>query len=156
MTIRQAKITIVLEGFVDDQVKYFIGTRKEVETEANDFLETAVANYIEEHDIKDKQEQETIFHSAYWMVDWNYDAIYMFAVLEEESNEPVVGIFGTRAEAEEAILNECEDWVYEVMMTNDPYEVIGFDEWDWEIDSRELLLDAGKAYSIQRVPVFGI
>ena len=81
---------------------------------------------------------------------------YMFAVLEEESNEPVVGIFGTRAEAEEAILTECEDWVYEVMMTNDPYEVIGFDEWDWKIDSRELFLDAGKGYSIQRVPVFGI
>ena len=156
MTIRQAKITIVLEGFAEDQVKYFTGTRKEVETEANDLLETAIANYIEEHDIRDKQTQETIFQSAYWIVDWNYDAIYMFAVLEEESNEPVVGIFGTRAEAEEAILTECEDWVYEVMMTNDPYEVIGFDEWDWKIDSRELLLDAGKAYSIQRVPVFGI
>ena len=156
MTIRQAKITIVLEGFAEDQVKYFTGTRKEVETEANDLLETAIANYIEEHDIRDKQTQETIFQSAYWIDDWNYDAIYMFAVLEEESNEPVVGIFGTRAEAEEAILTECEDWVYEVMMTNDPYEVIGFDEWDWKIDSRELLLDAGKAYSIQRVPVFGI
>ena len=156
MTIRQAKITIVLEGFAENQVKYFIGTRKEVETEANDFLETAIANYIEEHDIRDKQTQETIFQSAYWIVDWNYDAIYMFAVLEEESNEPVVGIFGTRAEAEEAILTECEDWVYEVMMTNDPYEVIGFDEWDWKIDSRELFLEAGKAYSIQRVPVFGI
>ena len=156
MTIRQAKITIILEGFAEDQVKYFTGTRKEIETEANDLLETAIANYIEEHDIKDKQMQETIFQSAYWMVDWNYDAIYMFAVLEEESNEPVVGIFGTRAEAEEAILTECEDWVYEVMMTNDPYEVIGFDEWDWELDSRTLLLDAGKAYSIQRVPVFGI
>ena len=156
MTIRQAKITIVLEGFAEDQVKYFTGTRKEVETEANDLLETTIANYIKEHDIRDKQTQEIIFQSAYWMVDWNYDAIYMFAVLEEESEEPVVGIFGTRAEAEEAILTECEDWVYEVMMTNDPYEVIGFDEWDWKNDSRELLLDAGKAYSIQRVPVFGI
>ena len=156
MTIRQAKITIVLEGFAEDQIKYFTGTRKEVETEANDLLETTIANYIEKHDIRDKQTQEIIFQSAYWMVDWNYDAIYMFAVLEEESNEPVVGIFGTRTEAEEAILTECEDWVYEVMMTNDPYEVIGFDEWDWKIDSRELFLDAGKAYSIQRVPVFGI
>ena len=156
MTIRQAKITIVLEGFAEDQVKYFTGTRKEVETEANDLLETTIANYIKEHDIRDKQTQEIIFQSAYWMVDWNYDVIYMFAVLEEESEEPVVGIFGTRAEAEEAILTECEDWVYEVMMTNDPYEVIGFDEWDWKNDSRELLLDAGKAYSIQRVPVFGI
>ena len=156
MTIRQAKITIVLEGFTEDQIKYFTGTRKEVETEANDLLETAITNYIEEHDIRDKQTQETIFQSAYWMIDWNDDVIYMFAVLEEESNEPVVGIFGTRAEAEEAILTECEDWVYEVMMTNDPYEVIGFDEWDWELDSRTLLLDAGKAYSIQRVPVFGI
>ena len=156
MTIRQAKITIVLEGFAEDQVKYFTGTRKEVETEANDLLETTIANYIKEHDIRDKQTQEIIFQSAYWMVDWNYDVIYMFAVLEEESEEPVVGIFGTRAEAEEAILTECEDWVYEVMMTNDPYKVIGFDEWDWKNDSRELLLDAGKAYSIQRVPVFGI
>ena len=156
MTIRQAKITIVLEGFAEDQVKYFTGTRKEVETEANDLLETTIANYIKEHDIRDKQTQEIIFQSAYWMVDWNYDAIYMFAVLEEESEEPVVGIFGTRAEAEEAILTECEDWVYEVMMTIDPYAVIGFDEWDWKNDSRELLLDAGKAYSIQRVPVFGI
>ena len=156
MTIRQAKITIVLEGFAEDQVKYFTGTRKEVETEANDLLETTIANYIKEHDIRDKQTQEIIFQSAYWMVDWNYDVIYMFAVLEEESEEPVVGIFGTRAEAEEAILTECEDWVYEVMMTNDPYEVIGFDEWDWKNDSRELFLDAGKAYNIQRVPVFGI
>ena len=156
MTIRQAKITIVIEGFAEDQIKYFTGTRKEVETEANDLLETAIANYIEEHDIRDKQTQEIIFRSAYWMIDWNHDAIYMFAVLEEESQTPVLGIFAMEAEAEECILTECEDWVYEVMMTDDPYEVIGFDEWDWKNDSRELLLDAGKAFRIQKVPVFGI
>lgn len=151
-----AKITIVIEGFAEDQIKYFTGTRKEVETEANDLLEAAIANYIEEHDIKDKQTQEIIFQSSYWMIDWKSDAVYMFAVLEEESQTPVLGIFATEAEAEEAILTECEDWVYEVMMTDDPYEVVGFEEWDWKNDSRELFLDAGRAYRIQKVPVFGV
>ena len=78
----------------------------------------------------------------------------MFAVCDECSAEPIYGIYFTRADAEEAILTECEDYVYEIMMTHDPYDVIGWGkEWEWYWDYKFLMSDAGRTFFIQEVIV---
>ena len=78
----------------------------------------------------------------------------MFAVCDECGAKPVYGIYSTRADAEEAILAECEDYVYWMMMTHDPRDVIGeCKEWDWYWDYKFFLSDAGRTFFIQEVIV---
>ena len=79
----------------------------------------------------------------------------MYAVYENENVEnPVYGIYSSLADAEEAILTECEDYVYEIMMTSDPSDVFGFSEWAWADDYKWLVKDAMKTFSIQEVAIY--
>ena len=59
--------------------------------------------------------------------------------------------YDTRADAEEAIFTECEDFAYEVMMNDDPMDAIGEEEWNYREDWRYLMRDAGRSFSIQKV-----
>ena len=61
----------------------------------------------------------------------------MVAESGNENFTPVV--FYHRADAE-FILTVMEEWVYEIMMTEDPWEVFGEDQWNWAEDYRELFL----------------
>ena len=81
--------------------------------------------------------------------------ITMFAVYENGCVEDtVLGIYTTRADAEEAIFTECEWYAYEVMMTKDPCDVFGALKWDWADDYKYLMKDAMRTFYIQEVPVY--
>ena len=61
-------------------------------------------------------------------------------VVAEFDGSFVAGICTTRADAEELALATVEEWVYKVMMTEDPKEVTGYPNWDWHYDYYDLLL----------------
>ncbi|MBO7211013.1 MAG: hypothetical protein J6V44_08375 [Methanobrevibacter sp.] len=158
MAIRKsAKIIVELDRLGYEQSKYFIGTEDEVLAEAHDWMHSIALQFIDENDIEDPFEQDLIIdcasHTIVWD-EWDITPIIMFAVYENDTQDPVFGIYTTRADAEEAILTECETFAYEVMMTDDPEDVIGCDEWDWHYDYKWLMRDAGRTFSIQEVPVY--
>ena len=159
MAVRQrAKITVELDrlGYVKSQ--YFVGTEDEVITEAHDWMHAVALQFIEENAIEDENEQDLIIDSATHTIEWDDEGPHcMYAVYENDNVEnPVYGVYPTRADAEEAILAECEDYAYEIMMTADPLDVFGLPEWDWEIDYKWLVKDAMETFDIQEVPVYGI
>ena len=154
---RTAIIIVTLDPLGVEEKKHFIGTEEEVYAEAHDFMNEVVMRFIDENDIEDFGDQYRIAdcasHTIVWD-EWDVAPVIMFAVFENDSNFPVYGVYPSRSEAEEAILTECETFAYEVMMTDDPDDVIGCDEWDWYHDYKWLMRDAGRTFSIQEVPVY--
>ena len=159
MAIRKsAKIIVELDRLGYEQSKYFIGTEDEVLAEAHDWMHSIALQFIDENDIEDPLEQDLIIDSATHTIvwdDWDCGPLFMFAVYENAHVEdPVLGIYATLADAEEAIFTECEWYAYEVMMTGDPLDVYGMPSWDWKIDYKWLMEDALRTFSIQEVPVY--
>lgn len=154
---RTATIIVTLDPLGVEEKKYFTGTEEEIYAEAHDFMNEVVIRFIDEEAVEDPEEQYLVAdcasHTIVWD-EWDIAPIIMFAVYENDTQDPVFGIYATRADAEEAILTECETYAYEVMMTEDPDDVIGCDEWDWYYDYKWLMRDAGRTFNIQEVPVY--
>ena len=155
---RTATIIVTLDPLGVEEKKYFTGTEEEIYAEAHDFMNEVVMRFIDENAIENLEEQYLIADCASHTIVWDEEdiaPIIMFAVYENDNVEdPVYGIYFSLADAEEAILTECEDYAYEVMMTSDPSDVFGFPEWAWVDDYKWLVKDAMKTFSIQEVPVY--
>ena len=155
---RRATIIVTLDPLGVEEKKYFTGTEEEIYAEAHDFMNEVVMRFIDENAVEDSEEQYLVAdcasHTIVWD-EWDVVPIIMFAVYENDNVEdPVIGIDTTCADAEEAIFIECEWYAYEVMMTADPLDVYGGVEWDWKLDYKWLMEDAGRTFSIQEVPVY--
>ena len=75
-------------------------------------------------------------------------------VVIEYDGSAVLGVFESRADAEEAILTECEDWAYEVLMTEDPMYVADVSEFDYYYDYYWFLNDTGRSFNIVKTMTF--
>ena len=158
MAFRQrAKIIVELGRLGYTQSKYFIGTEDEVLKEAHDWMYAIALQFIEEHNIEDEYKQDLIINAATHTIEWETKPYCMYAVYKNNNVEdPVYGVYLTRADAEEAILAECEGYAYEFMMTTNTLDVFGFPEWFWANDYKWLVKDAMQEFNIQEVPVYGI
>lgn len=157
---RTVTIIVTLDPLGVEEKKHFTGTEEEIYTEAHDFMNEVVMRFIDENAVEEPDEQYLVAdcasHAIIWD-EWDVAPITMFAVYENDNVEdPVYGVYPTCADAEEAILAECEGYAYEIMMTADPLDVFGCVEWDWKIDYKWLVEDAMKTFAIQEVPVCGI
>ena len=154
---RTATIIVTLDPLGVEEKKYFTGTEEEIYAEAHDFMNEVVMRFIDENAVEDPEEQYLVAdcasHTIVWD-EWDNKPVIAYAVFESDSNFPVYGVYSSRSDAEEAILTECETYAYEVMMTEDPDDVIGCDEWDWYHDYKWLMRDAGSTFNIQEVPVY--
>ena len=155
---RTATIIVTLDPLGVEEKKYFTGTEEEIYAEAHDFMNEVVMRFIDENAVEDPEEQYLVAdcasHTIVWD-EWDIAPIVMFAVYENDSVEdPVIGIYATLADAEEAIFTECEWYAYEVMMTGDPRDVFGTFKWDWADDYKYLMKDAMRTFSIQEVSVY--
>ena len=153
-----ATIIVTLDPLGVEEKKYFTGTEEEIYAEAHDFMNEVVMRFIDENAVEDPEEQYLVAdcasHTIVWD-EWDIAPIVMFAVYENDSVEdPVIGIYATLADAEEAIFTECEWYAYEVMMTGDPRDVFGTFKWDWADDYKYLMKDAMRTFSIQEVSVY--
>ena len=155
---RTATIIVTLDPLGVEEKKCFTGTEEEIYAEAHDFMNEVVMRFIDENAVEESDEQYLVADCAYHTIIWSEQNIapsVMFAVYENDYTEdPVLGIYATLADAEEAIFTECEWYVYEVMMTDDPREVFGAFKWDWTDDYKYLMKDAMETFSIQEVPVY--
>lgn len=68
--------------------------------------------------------------------------------------ENFYGIYDNRAAAEEIFFSICDDWVYEYMMTTDPVDYHGSEEWDWKKDYWWLMGDAARTLMIREVAYY--
>ena len=157
MAIRKrAKIIVELDRLGYVKSKYFTGTEDEVFAEAHDWMHAVALQFIDENAIEDPWDQDEIINAAIHTIEWELEEPhYMYAIYENAHVEdPVIGIYATLADAEEAIFTECEWYAYEVMMTGDPLDVYGMPSWDWKVDYKWLMEDALRTFSIQEVPVY--
>lgn len=137
--------------------KSFLGTEDETFREAHDWMNMMILQYLNANDINDDNEADKIAESAcHTIIFDHYDYLCMYAVFEEDVDEPVVGIFMTRAEAEEMIFSLCEEYVEEVLNGDDPKEVYGRSNWNFREDYWDLMLDCACTFGIQTVPVYGV
>lgn len=152
---RIAKITVELKNFDVVESKTFIGTEDEIYAEAIEFSKDIAFDYICDMGITHRYFQEIVYDSARHIIEWDIGPQSMYAVVQTEVCEDnVYGIYPTRADAEEAIFTECETWAYEVLMTDDPEDVLGVEEWDYPNHWLDLMADCGRAFGIFEVPVF--
>ena len=75
-------------------------------------------------------------------------------VVIEYDGSAVLGVFESRADAEEAILTECEDFAYKILMTGNSMDVFGVSEFDYHYDYYWLLNDAGRSFNIVKTMTF--
>ena len=155
---RRATIKVYLDTFGLEEIYYRTGTEDEIYAEAHDLTNELAMRFITDNDIEDPEEQYLVADSAGHTIIWDdsepITCITMYGIYERGADNPLWGIFTTRADAEEMIFTECENFAYEVMMTDDPMDVFGEDKWDWRKDYRWLMRDAGRTFSIQEVPVY--
>lgn len=80
----------------------------------------------------------------------------MYAVIDraDESEACCYGVYSSRADAEEIMLSEAEEWAYSVMMTEDSNDFWGERKWFWRDDYPTLMEIAIETFSIIEVPVF--
>ena len=71
----------------------------------------------------------------------------LYCVVDDVGNT-LCGCFLTYADAEEFLYALLEEWCYEVMMTEDPVDVLGKREWDWYEDYWWLMTDAWRTFYI--------
>lgn len=153
---KQAKIVVELKGYDCRMTKYFTGTDDEIYLEANDYMNDLVMRYFKDNNVQDTNEQEKIINSATHFIVFEKEVpTMMYAIVEADDSEPqVLGVYATRAEAEEMFFTECDDIVYEMMNQYDAWDVFGVRDYDYKMDYEYLMRDSAEMLSILEVPVF--
>ena len=153
--IHSVEIIVRIDAVDYQKSKYFTGTEHQVYCEALDWMNDCVYRYIIDNEVGDVLEQMKLMNSATHIIIWE-DSMNRtsFVLFEKDCEDPVLGVYATLADAEEALFTECEDWTYETMMTDDPYDVYGTYEWDWNMDYWDLMYDCARTFSIMEAPVF--
>ena len=153
---KQAKIVVELVGYDCRMTKYFTGTDDEIYLEANDYMNDLIMRYFKDNNVQNTNEQEKIINSATHFIVFEKEIpTMMYAIVEAGDSEPqVLGVYATRAEAEEMFLTECDAAVYEMMNQYDAWEVFGVRDYDYPMDYKYLMRDSAEMFSILEVPVF--
>ena len=149
-----ATIIATIDVFNVREEKQFTGTEDEIYAEALDFMNEVVLHFIERHNVTNVDDQYYIADQASHTIVWSEYKPSMKTAFAVYDTGGVYGVYATRADAEEAILHECDTWAYEIMMTEDPDDFMGALEWDWAGDYHYLLHDAGRTFFIQEVPIY--
>lgn len=138
--------------------KVFRGTTEEIYNEAIDWMNEMALRYIQDNHIEDSAMQDIVVETATHSIEFEEnDPIIMYAVYEVDGDShPVLGVYSSLADAEEAIFTEAEDWAYETLMTADPGDMFGWVAWEYPEDYFTLLRVGAEIYAIDEVPVFGV
>ena len=155
---RTATIIVTINPLGIEEKKHFTGTEEEIYIEAHDFMNEVVMRFIENEAVEDLEEQYLIADCAFHTIIWDeWDTpVKLFAAYEDDTENPILGVFATLADAEEAIFTECENWVYETMMRDDPNDILGWPKWNWHYDWKCLMWDASRCFHIQEVLGYGM
>lgn len=132
--------------------KTFRGDEHAISNEAFDWTNTVILQYIDTNNITDPFEIDDIMSTATHIITFEEEdkeekLRNVYVVYDKGSLNPILGVYLTLAEAEEAIYTECEDYAAEVIMTDDPEDVFGR-EFEFPHDYWVLMNDVAKACRI--------
>ena len=130
------------------------GTGEEVYAAAHDLMHATIAEYAGAAGITADWRIKDITKQAGHTIIWDEGVFMMYAVVPNDGCELVLGVYPTRADAEEAIFAECESYVYEMMMIEDVEDVVDKSKWDWHDDWLYFMKDCADCFHIQCVPVY--
>lgn len=137
--------------------KVYSGTDAGATVEAMDLMNEMILRYFKDNHITDSDEQDEIISRAANFVEYDEtQPLCMYVVLVDSEDSPVLGVYMNPTDAEEAILSECENDIYELMMTADPLDTLGVEDWDWHENYYWLLKDYGSSFRISTTPVYGV
>ena len=156
--INRAKIFVYLDTLGVKEEHWMVGTADQVYAEAHDRMHQLALCYIADNDIEEPDEQDLIIDLAGFTIEWDDTPIVeVYTVVQSEcSYDNVYGVYATRADAEEALFTECETWAYEVLMTDDPMDVLGKEEWDYKEDWKYLMRDSARCFDIWSTSAFDL
>lgn len=148
-----ATITLFIDDCRWSEVRS--GTDTELHQEAMDFLNTMTLKFIANNRITDPEEQDDIINEARYEITYDEEPFTEgYAVLEYDAVNPVFGIYKSLADAEEALYAECEAFAYETLMTGDPEDITGMEEWVYAEDYWWLMRDCASTFHIEEVPIY--
>ena len=154
--IRRAEIKIYIKDNLWGS-RHFVGTEDEIYKEAHDYMNEIALHYRKTYQfIYSKKQINKTLETIYHVIEWENNSLTMFVLYEENVKFPVHGIFPTREEAEVAARTIAEEWAKDVMEKQDPKDVLGYGEWDPEMDFDFLVNNALGCFEIQEVPVLGV
>ena len=78
-----------------------------------------------------------------------------YVLIENDVWDGICEIYSSKADAEEALFTECEWRAYEVLMTDDSYEVFGRKKWNYTDDFWTLMNECARAFEIREAKCFG-
>lgn len=143
-----ALITIDASGIFEKKViKHQAENESRMQVDAYDFCWNEATKFIEENDL-DEDEATIIYDTMFYSIEYIYGNKLYAVCNTVDASMPIVKICKTRADAEEFILEIAESEAYRIMMTEDPKEVVGEDEWVWNIDFKWLRSSCGDDFVI--------
>lgn len=149
MTIKNATI----EVFVGDWhlSEFYSGPADKCYVEALDWQNTIVLQYLAAHKITDLSETDKIINEAYNSITWeDAELEYYYALYYSDF---IIGIYSSEADAQEAFLNECEEFATEQLNSGDSYDMFGRD-FNYTQDFWFLVKDCAETLDIQVVPCY--
>lgn len=131
-------------------------TNANAAVESMDFLNEKLLNYFEDMNIADPEEQERIIDHSTVSYEYEREPLSMYAVYDALTTEnPIIGIYYSLADAEEAIFIECENYVEEVFLLDDMKDIFGR-EINLLEDYWFLMNNCAECFEIQTVPVYDV
>ena len=146
-----ALITIDIPGIFEKKViEHQTEDENRMRVDAYDFCWNEATKFIEENDL-DEDEAAIIYDAMSWTIEYIHNE-KLYAVCDTaDVPMSIVKICETRADAEELILEIAGSEAYRIMMTEDPKEVVGENEWVWNIDFQWLRSSCGDDFVIQEI-----
>lgn len=131
-------------------------TNANAEIESMDFLNEKLLNYFEDMNITDPEEQERIIDHSTVSYEYEREPLSMYAVYDTLTTEdPVIGIYYSLADAEEAIFTECESYAEEIFKFGEREEIFNR-TFNMPEDYWFLVNNCAECFGIQTVPVYDV
>ena len=145
-----ALITIDIPGIFEKKViEHQAEDESRMQVDAYDFCWNEATKFIEENDL-DEDEAAIIYDAMFYTIKYIHNE-KLYAVCDTADSPFPMKLCKTRADAEEFILEIAGSEAYRIMMTEDPKEVVGEDEWVWNIDFQWLRSSCGDDFVIVEI-----
>ncbi len=149
-----AEIVIHLP-FHHTERRAWTGTEDEIYEYAIKCHEEEIDKFIKENNITTADEIKLVRNIVWHEIIFQTPVAYV-VVNDGLSDGNIEAVFSNRADAEEYIFTEAENWAYECLMVGDPEDSVGESEWNYKLDWKFLMNDCGGSFKIVEAPLFDI
>lgn len=131
----------------------YVGTDSEIAQYADDYFNTTILFYCDNHGITDPNEVDEILADSWMTVEKDSEPLMMYAI--HSDLDGVIGVYFNEEEARNAVEVMGHQYVEDLIATEDPMDVFGTEEFD-SVQKMYLFNDFMKTVDIQVTPVYGV